>query len=231
MGKAIITIMFDDNSPTIYNEGFIRMRPLGLVGNHAVITGNLTNDPASGLITRQQMQEMYDAGWSILNHTRLHKNLLNEDDASVTSEVMQGRQDLIDNGWTRSKDDFVPPFNSANEHTLSIIKQYARSCTAFLGPDVINTFPFDPYRIGRFGAGTNSVFIFKSWIDRAIDRSGQFHIYFHSIADPIGYPYPPSMFQEVMNYIAMKRDQGLVSVVTVNDLMTNYTARKRYPNG
>ncbi len=217
----IITITFDDNSPTIYTEAFVRMSLLDLKGSHACITGNING---GGLITTAQIQALYDGGWDIVNHTNSHSDLTTLSAVDAEAQVSDAYDTLILNGWTRGAQEFVAPFNALNEELIHMIKGYARSCTSSTYNSNLfdrNRSPIDRYRINRQGIGTSSVETAKDWIDETIEKNYYLHLYFHGIEDPIGGTYPPDMFQEVIEYIAAKRDAGLVRIMTQSQL-TDY---------
>ncbi len=217
MSIPAITIVFDDNSPTIYTEAFARMQSLGLKGSNTLIANNING---VGLLTRTQLQAMYDGGWDIVNHSKQHQDLDTLSDADVITQVDDARTILLSEGWTRGAQEFVAPFNHISERVLNIVKSYARSACAsayFSSLDRMNYKPTDVWRIRRFGAATFQPDVIIEALDRAIAKGQNIHLYFHSIEEPIGYAYPPEYFQQVIEYIAAKKNQGRLLVLTMSE--------------
>lgn len=212
--RPIISIVFDDNSETVYTEAYPRMKALGLTGSQFIIGYNFGS---AGIISKAQLAVMYNDGWDVGNHTTGHQNLTELTNDTDRISVIGGGKTVLDNeGWTRSSGLFVPPYNAVNDAALSVIAKYSRFSTGGEGYNTISS--IDKYNILRKGAGTNTVNTIKGFIDEAIANNYYLHLYFHGIAEPIGYNYPPSMFQEIIDYIAVKRDAGLLEVLTCSQV-------------
>ncbi|MDD3006547.1 MAG: polysaccharide deacetylase family protein [Candidatus Pacebacteria bacterium] len=214
--KAIITISFDDNGGTVYTEAFPRMEKLGLKGTNYVITNNIGG---KGLLTKDELQEMYDEGWSISNHTLRHINLVSDKgitDGRVVSAVKDARNRLIAYGWTNGAGEFCAPFDTIDEHILFLIDPYITSSTS--SQKGLNDFPLDLTHISRQGAGENPPEVVISWIDEAIKNKQYMHLYFHQIGPQGGLYYPPEKFQKIIDYIAAKERDGSLKVKTMHEL-------------
>jgi peptidoglycan/xylan/chitin deacetylase (PgdA/CDA1 family) len=225
--RAVVTIVFDDNDPSIYTEGFARMSPLNLKGTNACITGTVGN---VGLYTLAQITEMYNAGWDIVNHTTNHVQMTTETDPQIVSAVSGGRTYLLNNGFTRSANILIAPSNETNEAILNVVKPYCNMATTRIdnGTDTANTLPLDMYRIRRKGVANNTPQTVIDWIDDAIAKGQHLHLNFHKISNNgSGLDYPPTDFQTVINYIAQKRNQNKLDVLTMSELYDRYSTVKR----
>lgn len=213
-----LSICFDDNNITVNTVAFPIMQNLGLIGSIFPITGNIGS---TDLLSQAQLQELYDAGWDIGNHTLQHKNLTEEDDATVITQVASGRDALVTSArlWTRSADMFVYPFNAYNATTQAIVAQYARYATTSEGYNVYGT--IDLMDIKRQSFATKTVAQLKAIIDYTVENSVYTHLYGHGIAEPIGYNYPPDMFEEVMEYVALKVSTSNLEVLTCSQFYRN----------
>ncbi|MBU4216803.1 polysaccharide deacetylase family protein [Candidatus Parcubacteria bacterium] len=214
--KAIVTIVFDDDDVSIYNEAFKRMKALGLKGTNYNI-GGFIGQP--GKMTKEQLQEMYDSGWSISNHTKLHWNLTGRSDVEVVNLVKGERLLLISNGWTKGADEFCPPQNSINDRELDLIRPYIHSSTD--SQKGINNIPFDRYHISRSGAFANKPEAIIGWVDKAIEDKQYVHLNFHKIGSGTVLDYSPENFQRVIEYVAQKRNEGKIEVKTMYELIEN----------
>jgi peptidoglycan/xylan/chitin deacetylase (PgdA/CDA1 family) len=227
-GKAVITLVFDDNDPSIYTEAYTRMKLLNMVGTNACITGTVGNN---GLYTLAQITEMYNYGWDICNHTNNHVQMTTETDPQIVTAVSGGRTYLINNGFTRSADILIAPSNETNEAILNVCKPYCTVATTRIdnGIDTANPIPFDPLRIRRRGVGSNDPTTVMKWIDEAVYKGQYLHLNFHKISNNgTALDYPPTDFQTVIDYIASLRNAGNLDVLTMSQLYTQYvTSHKR----
>lgn len=225
-GRAIITLVFDDNDPSIYNEAYIRMKALNMVGTNACITGTVGNN---GLYTLAQIQEMYAYGWDICNHTTNHVQMTTETDPQIVSAVSGGRTYLLSNGFTRSANILIAPSNETNEAILNVVKPYCTMATTRIdnGLDTANNIPLDMLRIRRRGVANNAPKVVKTWIDEAVNRGQHLHLNFHKISNNgTALDYPIADFQEVISYIASLRDAGNVEVITMSQLYSRFSTNR-----
>lgn len=213
--RPLLTITFDDNSDTIYDEAFTYMQTLGLKGSHALITATLGQ---AGLLTLAQVQEMNDAGWGIINHTKNHNNLTGRTDQQVVDEITTAQTYMEANGLGSGKEVFVPPENGVTDRERNLMSPYIKCCTS--ETQATNNFPLlDKYKLDRKGVGSNTPATIKGWIDDAITNTEYLHLNFHRIEEPKGaLLFPPSEFQEVMDYVKLKVDTGAIELVTMVDL-------------
>jgi hypothetical protein len=229
--RPIITIIFDDGSDTVYNEAFPVMQSLGLVGDVAVVSLFIGN---AGNMTAPQLQELYDAGWGMVNHTKLHTNLTTYNDSQVIASVSVGKAEIVAYGWTRGTECLVPPINGVDDRVRSLVSPYASLVTSSV--QSLNTFPLDKYRINRSGVSNSSVATVKGWIDDAITNSKYLHLNFHKIApESTTLDYDPGKFAEVMEYVANKVGAGEIELLTLDqlrvELNTSYMSVKGGING
>jgi hypothetical protein len=212
--KAVISIAFDDNDESIYLKAFPVMKGLNIRGNNYCITNFIGN---KGMISREQLQEMYDNGWMIGNHTSLHWNLESRSDREIVALVKNARDQLISNGWVRGASEFVPPENKIDDRILGLIKPYINSSTD--GVVGLNSIPVDKYHISRLGVANKKPDEIEKYIDEAITSKKYIHLNFHKIGtNKNALVYPMEDFEIIMKYIALKRDEGLIDVKTVNEI-------------
>lgn len=219
---AKICFTSDDNHETIYTKMFPKMRQLGMVGSVAIITKNIASTDGTGLLSRTQLQEMYDTGWTIASHTYQHVHLTEEPDENVIWQVSHSRDILISEGWERGSDILIPPYNEIDDRVLSLISSYVKLTTVnyvSYAAESLNAEPLSKYHIVRHSIGSNTVADVKSWVDAVVADSGYMFLYLHGIGEPIGYLYPEDMFNEVIEYVAELRDSGDIEVVSLYDTM------------
>ena len=211
---ATVTIAFDDDDESIYTEAYPIMKSLNLKGTNYCITGFIGKE---GMMTKEQLQVMYDGGWTIGNHTSLHWNLKTRNDKEIVDLVKDAQVALVSYGWSKGAYEFVPPENQIDDRILSLIKPYINSSTN--GDVGLNNIPIDKYHIARVGVANKKPEEIEKYVDDAI-RSGKYlHLNFHKIGKEINpLTYPVDSFTEIMKYIALKRDEGSINVKTMYEL-------------
>ena len=77
--------------------------------------------PGSGgtKITLEHLHALYDAGWTVGNHTIDHTDLGGRDQATAAAKIQQGHDWLIANGFGRTADFFAWPFNDTSQSAIA----------------------------------------------------------------------------------------------------------------
>ena len=75
-GVPTMVLTFDDGYTSVFTTAFPIMQQYGMVGTVYMNMGYVGDD---GYLTLDQLHQLYDAGWTIGDHTPVHTNL------SVTS--------------------------------------------------------------------------------------------------------------------------------------------------
>lgn len=105
-------LIFDDAFSTVYTDAFPLMKERGLVGSVAIISSLIGT---SGYMTVAQVNELFNAGWDVINHTHRHlpaATMAGLTQAECFTEIDTCERFIQDNGWNRnnSKKYFVSPF-------------------------------------------------------------------------------------------------------------------------
>jgi peptidoglycan/xylan/chitin deacetylase (PgdA/CDA1 family) len=104
--------IFDDGTEDTYTVVFPIMRALGIRGTVAIISSLVGT---AGYMTWDQIRELRDAGWAIINHTHTHlaaSVMAGYSVAQCRAEIAQCRDAIIANGCAvnGSEHYFVAPF-------------------------------------------------------------------------------------------------------------------------
>lgn len=188
---------FDDNWLTQYTEAYARMSAKGLKGTIAVIPSKVGT---TNYMSLSQLQEVYNAGWDLANHTYNHVYLGNITEAEMEQEIKSTTDWLNSNGFTRASNILVYPYGSYNDTTIKVAKRNgiraARTITEF-----VETSPaIEPYKIKiRNCINTVTPATAMGWIDEAIKTGGTVILLFHRIETPA----PDSMFFDVSSFQAL----------------------------
>jgi len=112
--RPIVCLVFDDGSKETYTEAFNggtvaeSLQDLGWPGNVAVISGLARIGDGDPTMSEAQLQEVFDAGWGMLNHAQDTDNLGDQDLAEITAEIAECRDYLREKGWSDG-DIFIYP--------------------------------------------------------------------------------------------------------------------------
>jgi peptidoglycan/xylan/chitin deacetylase (PgdA/CDA1 family) len=124
-----VVFTFDDAYASVYNNAFTYMESKGVKGT-AYVVPNLIN--TANHMTLAQLQELYDAGWDIANHTLSHASLSMLTDELVTTggddvaqEIAGCAEWLNSKGFDRASNHLAYPAGGYHNtiEFLSLIKQ------------------------------------------------------------------------------------------------------------
>ena len=215
--KGIICIDFDDGYETDYTIAYPIMKELDLRGTCYVITSRIGE---SGRMTVAQLTELKKAGWTIASHLHEHLNVTTLTEQEITYQ-MQKSQDLLKSwGFISGSYFCATPGGSWNQTARTVAKKI------YLATRIGREFPkYDPippddnYTIKYRGVdATDSIEELKAIVDEIAQTKRCHRFTFHRLADPAsGVIVSPSIFQELMEYIALNRDNGLIDVLTAEE--------------
>ena len=217
--------IFDDARSSVYDTAYPILSAAGFTGVVAVPTAFVGT---TGYMTWEQLLDLQERGWQIVNHTRNHIGLQTTA-ATVRAEVRNGYADLIANGTDPvGAAFFVWPGGLFDEVSLPIVEAHCTAARTIInhptdaGKQNYETpVVFDKARL-RTVYLTNTVTLAhaKQVVDRLADRHGHAIVTFHRIeatnpgAD--GAIWLTSDFQELVSYAKSKN----LSAYTMSDLFS-----------
>ena len=117
--KMIIT--FDDGYANIFNTAFPIMQKYGIKGTIYLNEGFVG---LPGYLTLAQLHTLYNAGWTIANHTPVHTDLTSLTSvAEIKATVQGGINWLLANGFTRGAYNLAYPWGIYNSMVLEALKE------------------------------------------------------------------------------------------------------------
>ena len=120
-GVPRMVLSFDDGYTSVFTTAFPIMHQYGIKGT-VYLNSAYVGDP--GRLTLDQLHQLYDAGWTIANHTPEHTDLTTLTSvAAIKAVIQQGIDWLLANGFTRGAYDFALPFGSYNNMVLEALKE------------------------------------------------------------------------------------------------------------
>ncbi len=237
--KAIIQIDFDDNRDSVYNTAFPIMKNLGLPGSTSVITNSVSN--------WDNLHEMSSSGWFICNHGYTHMSMggSNTDDEKIV-DFMRGKEMMIRQGFEVGARFYSLPGGarpSTEKVKNALIKENicnrllttANNPYLLIGEVACNSDGIDTRALSVSSDATagHTLADAKAWVDGAIQNRMMLRLLFHGIVDtPTIYTeWAKADFQALCEYIAEKRDLGLVEVSTIDKLFIPYSGEIIHAKG
>jgi peptidoglycan/xylan/chitin deacetylase (PgdA/CDA1 family) len=207
-----VMITFDDGLESHSTKAYEYMRTIDAHATTYIITSRIGKP---GYLDIAQLQEMNANGWSIANHTSIHKDPLTSfTQSEVETQLTDARDALNSLGLTRASAHVAYPWGIYNQTVLD-----AMETTGMLTGRAVWTGDGNSnFRIYCADAGhgdTNRLAIVKGWVDDAVAKKSTLCLVFHNIvdSDPIGQQWQTGYFKDLIDYIAEKNLQFF----TIND--------------
>ena len=237
--KPMITLRFDDQRSSVYQNAYPVMDKYGFKGLIAVITGrpNLGNDPdinygsinADGM-TKEQLIEVRNKGWDLVSHTHTHPDYNTKSDEYMRADYQKSvdylRKEL--GAGELASSILVSPFNNRNERIAQIQRKYF---DAQLNLMQINShMPRQPEgtwdkgslwtAMGSFnGDRITDVNTLIGYAQQAIDKQRWATVMFHDILPTVANANATTIdaFTAFMDWL--NANKNLIDVVTVSDVV------------
>jgi peptidoglycan/xylan/chitin deacetylase (PgdA/CDA1 family) len=207
-----ILITFDDGKLSQYNIAYPYLKSKGLKFTWYQITGNL--DTVG--VTTAMLQNMYDDGNAIANHTRTHTAVNVETLDAAKTDIINGRNDLISKGWTRAADHLAYVGGIYNDD----IRNALNDCGVKTARTIDSGIEYVPSALDKMWCymvyNNSTVATVKGWIDNAIKHGGTCILCFHEIVDSnatLQTQYLTADFKAIVDYIVATN----VDVVTIDE--------------
>jgi peptidoglycan/xylan/chitin deacetylase (PgdA/CDA1 family) len=219
---------FDDSSLYMFNNGFPYMRQKGVKAT-LFVCKNHVNEYGGGSwsMTEAQHDEWYASGNSIGNHSVTHSSMFSLTEQQIHDEYKGCRDYLISKGWATGAYLSAPPMGRYTNTSIKVLRElgykFVRGCKNFLidgiYPDNILNFP--TYEI----KGSTLLSTTLGLIDKMIENSSSLSIFTHHVvvSSPDAYSTTIADFQALIDYLVIKRDAGLIEIVTMAEFYNKLT--------
>ncbi len=184
--RGIITLTFDDGTPSQYDTAFPLMQARGIHGTFYVNTGYCpTQDWGGTTITIPQLLEMQTAGNEIGSHSVTHPDFTTLSDEQINCECLTSKQYLLSNGI--NVNNFAYPYGTGDlSHANTIVSKYYRSARGIWYTPV--TLPYTQFQLpAQTSEGINPYFdklaFLKNRIDSTITSNLWTIFIFHNVVD------------------------------------------------
>lgn len=233
--KPKVVFGFDDGFSSVYTDAFPTLEAYGFKGTLYVIGSKVGT---SGYMTEAQIQELYDAGWDICNHTLSHQQnvLPTASEAAIRSEILANEEYLVKKGWTRRSchKHFAAPYGETIFTEAETYRDVARElCLTTRGTLERPQAPFidDTVNISCM-APDGSTETLQNQYDRiktAIGCGGIINFLFHEIVTPANtsLKWTPTNFTALVKHIWLLEQGNVLDVATWTEVyedVKNYSA-------
>lgn len=214
---ANIIFIMDDGWETQYTEGYRILDKYKLKGNIGVISEAVGTN---GYVNEDQLNEMYQRGWDLLNHTKTHPDLSTLTKEKQRIEILDNKKWLKSKGYTRGEKAFIYPYGTYNVETLDILKEegfiWARSVMDGENYDL-------SYEAKTMNLVTNlDPELVKDRVDTAIENKSTLLFMNHKFGDEVDeYDmfYDVESFEKIVSYVSEKQKQGELNVITIAEYL------------
>ena len=204
--EGIVSINFDDNFLSVYENALPILDKAGFKSSQYVITGYMGK---KGYMSKEQILEMYHDGHEIGPHTRNHSRLAELNESQMREEIIGSKVDLKNIGIDSKT--FAYPYGSFNELAKKIVMENGYVGARITQP-LLNDKSSDRFLLKRQRVELVTSFDeVKSSIDKAINEKKWLILVFHKI-DNSGEAISISkeLFEKIVSYLEEKK----VPVVT-----------------
>ena len=217
--KGNIIFTMDDQWDTQYSEAFRILSQYGFKGNIAVIP---TKVAELNYMTLPQLQEVYEAGWDLVNHTYNHPNLSTLTKEEQRTELVDTRNWLNTNGFDRGSDFVIYPYGGYNQNTFDVMEEEGMKYGRSLITGLESNPSLSLYETRGYNLTPNiTVEQAKGMIDGAIATGTTLQFINHRFGNSEdSMYYSIDKYQEIVDYVYQKRNE--INVITINELIKNF---------
>lgn len=173
--------------------------------------------------TVTQLQQLYDNNWDLGSHSTTHPPMATLTDEEIEYEVRTSDKFLEENNFVTGRRHFAYPQSSVNKNVINILKNYCdtgRKVTGRTGKQ--NPVGDEWYTLDCISMkAPDPIEKAIDKINEAISKNEVAHIMFENICnkDPelVEYQaYHVSKFSKIVDYIKLKRDEGVIEVMPMS---------------
>jgi peptidoglycan/xylan/chitin deacetylase (PgdA/CDA1 family) len=215
--SAAVVMVFDDCYTSHYSSVYPIMKAHRMRGTIGVIS---TYPDTGGFTSWAQLQEMYEAGWSIANHGDTNTpSLAGQDLATQTSRIETCITALEDHNMTRDSHYLIFPQATYDSVTFQAMANLNIPLGRGVGDATTNPIilPYPDLRnVCSYTINdTKSLATVIGFLDRCITDKSVLVMHFHNVGG--SGEWTTATFQTFVEYVAAKAKQGLVYPLTMDD--------------
>lgn len=190
VGQPAMLLRFDDARSTTYTVAYPKLAAAGLVGSVAVESSQIGN---AGYMTSGQLQELANAGWSLINHSDSGTSFLGQSQATVETRLATCDTALAGLGVHVAEKIVVYPNGDFDANTLAAMKAGHRWMAWLNSPpnDPDGVTPGVPMdlpktaldRLPSETTGNTTLATLEGYVDAALAGGTPVAVLFHTIPD------------------------------------------------
>jgi len=226
-----VVICFDDDYVSSYNYGYQYLKKYGFAGTEFVISSTV-ND--AGRTTTANLNEMYNYGWDMCNHTNTHPDLRTLTQAEVVSEYQICQNFLVSNGWTRNQGylHLAYPYGDFNATVLAADQQVG----LLTARTTMKTLPQTSRLDSKYllysqvpDSTSQTVANIIASVNQVVQDGGTLILTFHNITPTpqVAIDWKDTDFYSVIDSVARYQQAGQLDVMTLTQW---YIAMKANPD-
>jgi hypothetical protein len=188
--RGAITVTFDDGFRSVYENAWPLFQEFGLPANIAV--NPVPIDLGwSGYLTHAMLDELSDAGWSVVSHSLEHDSLPSLSPQELDYDLRTSQQWIIDRGY-QGWNVFVAPYHAYGPAERAAVDQYYEasrgvSSSQFVPDSIVSWMPDDPHQLTAreaellpytTTAGRDEL---RTLLQRVVFEGGFLDIFFHQV--------------------------------------------------
>jgi peptidoglycan/xylan/chitin deacetylase (PgdA/CDA1 family) len=210
--RGAITVTFDDGWRTTYTQAFPLFQEFALPANVGVNPGAVTW-PA--FLDESQLQELHEAGWSMVSHTMSHAYLPDLTDEELDHEL-RGAREFLDTRSFRGSDVFIVPYHDWGLRERTAVAKYYRAARGvaanYFSPidSLVRWMPPDPFDLtGMEAADLPFTTVegrdrLRALLQRTVDEGVFLDLFFHQVP-----PEDVQALRETLSVLDAFRDRVL----------------------
>lgn len=230
--RPAIVFTFDDNRLSQRTIAFDILNKYGFNATAYINTGTI-NGSGDGYtcMSTEQVQDLFDSGWDISNHTYDHSDLATLTYSQMYNEIYDNQTNIINSGWSRrnSERHFCYPFGSYNDTTIQVLTDL-NVLTSIKSQGRTQSFYLDnKYNLVRNNMGMSTTLASMISEVKSATYKGDICMFaFHDIvttAPGTEQEWQNTDFDSLLNYIYLHKRS--IDILTITELYGRFSGVER----
>lgn len=192
---------------------------------------------SAGCLTIPQIQAVYDAGWSVHNHSDRHQMLSTLTVDEILTDLRSCQSWMTGQGWTRGQSTFVYPRGPYTSTFFDTMETSVFPAMGITHARVVRNVPQvawdgieNKFRMAGLSTGSGvSLATLKTAVDTAIKTGGTVIFYTHDLdpSSPGANGVTTAIHHGLVDYVVGKRDVGALTIPTLQEYIDEMRTPRR----